>query len=388
MPLLDSRSHSQTQAALEIETADWQFLRKHKRPVDAPNAPSIRTVDLFAGCGGTALGAEEACRELGFNCEVAFALDTEKAARQVYTANFPNANFVLGDVKDYLLPVDSGELSRKEIELRKKVGAVDLLVGGPPCQGHSDLNNYTRRNDKKNSLYSYMGRAAKVLQPNHIIIENVQGLPHDRSGVLNTTLDALHSEGYKTTMGLIDVSKIGVPQKRRRFVVLASRTRVPPKIDEIIERNFCSPRDVAWAIADLKDLISQSIVDTPSRPSADNMKRIEYLFTNDLYDLPNEQRPPCHRDKKQTYTSVYGRMRWDRPSQTLTSGFYSMCMGRYVHPERHRTITAHEAARLQFFPDYFKFEDAMSRTALARLIGNAVPSKLAYVLVKEMLSEH
>lgn len=97
-----------------------------------------------------------------------------------------------------------------------------------------------------------------------------------------------------------------------------------------------------------------TLMDMPSKPSKDNLKRIDYLFENNIYDLPNEQRPPCHQKGNHTYKSIYGRLHWDEPSQTITSGFYSMCMGRYVHPQLPRTLTAHEAARLQFFPDYFR----------------------------------
>jgi DNA (cytosine-5)-methyltransferase 1 len=232
-----------------------------------------------------------------------------------------------------------------------------------------------------------MARAAKVFRPSHIIIENVQGLPHDRSGVLERTLDVLGEEGYHFSHGLVDIARLGVPQRRRRHIVLASRVGPVRDLHDIVLDAECNERDVAWAIKDLSDSTNGSIVNTPSRPSKDNHARMDYLFDNGLFELPNEQRPPCHRDKKQTYTSVYGRMRWDRPSQTITSGFFSMCMGRYVHPERRRTITAHEAARLQFFPDYFKFESAKSRTALARIIGNAVPMKLSYVLARELLVE-
>jgi DNA (cytosine-5)-methyltransferase 1 len=110
-------------------------------------------------------------------------------------------------------------------------------------------------------------------------------------------------------------------------------------------------------------------------PQSQTEKRINFLFDNQLYELPNEQRPPCHRDKAHSYDTVYGRLRWDRPAQTITSGFYCMCMGRYVHPEQRRTLTGHEAARLQFFPDFFDFSPAKSRTKLAEIIGNAVPPK-------------
>ncbi len=383
--LLNGESHGASTEA-EIAGSDQAFLRQTEPPAPLPSqARSVRTVDLFAGCGGTALGVQEACRSLGLETSVRWAIDFEAAACRVFASNFPEAEVVHGDVTEFLAAPETPNLTKIERSLQEKVGAVDLLIGGPPCQGHSDLNNFSRRNDIKNSLYLYMARAAEVFRPTHILIENVQGLPHDRTGVLERTLSSLKKCGYHTSHGLVDVSKLGVPQRRRRHIVLASRSKPVPAVDSLVSGYFCPPRNLDWAIGDLEDIRSGSIVDIPSTPSKDNRARIDYLFNNGLYDLPNEERPPCHRDKEQTYNSVYGRLRWDAPAQTITSGFYSMCMGRYVHPSRRRTLTAHEAARLQFFPDFFRFEAAGSRTALAKMIGNAVPMKLSYALVRELL---
>ena len=109
-----------------------------------------------------------------------------------------------------------------------------------------------------------------------------------------------------------------------------------------------------------------------------------FLHKNDLYDLPNRLRPKCHRSGT-TYKAAYGRLKWDEPANTITSGFGSPGQGRYVHPSNIRTLTPHEAARLQFFPDYFDFGDE-TKTSLARMIGNAVPSKLSYIFCMEILS--
>ncbi len=111
-------------------------------------------------------------------------------------------------------------------------------------------------------------------------------------------------------------------------------------------------RTVEWAIGDLEDVEPVAAFDRPSTPSPENRERIDKLFDEDIHDLDNDDRPPCHRDKKHTYRSMYGRLWWDQPAQTITTGFGSMGQGRYVHPTRRRTITPHEAARLQTIPDY------------------------------------
>lgn len=140
-----------------------------------------------------------------------------------------------------------------------------------------------------------------------------------------------------------------------------------------------------WAIEDLADRGPESLVDTPAASAPQTRRRIERLFAEDLYDLPNEDRPPCHSGGGHSYGSIYGRLRWDQPAQTITTGFYSMCMGRNVHPSQRRTITAHEAARLQGLPDWFDMRAVGKRGELARLIGNAVPPQLAYSAVLEFV---
>ena len=136
-------------------------------------------------------------------------------------------------------------------------------------------------------------------------------------------------------------------------------------------------RSIGWAIRDLETQVGGTPFDSGAAVSPDNRRRIAWLFDNKEYDLPNPQRPVCHHSKH-SYGSMYGRLRWSEPAQTLTTGFGSMGQGRYVHPSRRRTLTPHEAARVQTFPDYFDF-GATSRTPLARMIGNAVPPLLNIV---------
>lgn len=112
-----------------------------------------------------------------------------------------------------------------------------------------------------------------------------------------------------------------------------------------------------------------------SRQLATNLARMRYLLEHDLYDLPNSERPECHRDAH-SYKSMYGRLKWAEPAQTITSGFGSIGQGRYMHPTQMRALTAHEAARIQGFPDYFDFSAVTKRSELATMIGNAVPPAL------------
>lgn len=377
------------QGLVEIKGDDKAFLATKIRPAfeEIKGSGNISLVDLFCGAGGITLGILEAARSLNKKVNIELAVDIDEKALNVYIDNFPNANATLSDVLSIFESEINAPLNPIEKKLRDRIVDLDFLVGGPPCQGHSDLNNFSRRKDHKNGLYFVMARAAKIFQPNFIIIENVPGAKHDKNNVFSNTANELEMLGYKVSFETINLFDIGVPQKRKRLILVASKDKLI-KLDEIVSAYKTTPKSLQWAIHDLMHLDSQDLLmDTPSRPSKDNMSRIEYLFENKLFDLPNEQRPPCHQKGNHTYKSIYGRMKWEEPSQTITSGFYSMCMGRYVHPQLPRTLTAHEAARLQFFPDYFSFKQAKTRTSLATIIGNAVPPKLSFVLVHGILNQ-
>ena len=371
-------------SSLEMGGDDHEYLRRRAAPTTPSGGREIRVADLFSGVGGISLGVREACTELGLRFRPVLAMDVDPEALACFVDNFAPSTALGTPIEELLSPFGAGALTGDESSLRDAVGPVDVLVGGPPCQGHSDLNNSTRRSDPKNALYLYMARAAEVLSPEHVLIENVVGALRDKQGVVQVTRQALESIGYRTSLGIVDLDRIGVPQTRRRAILLASKT-CDVSVAELTHKWRTERRDLRWAISDIEDDGGESILDEPSKPSTANRARIEYLFANNLYDLPDSERPPCHRGGGHSYKSVYGRLRWDQPAQTITRGFYSTCMGRYVHPSSRRTLTAHEAARIQFFPDFFRFDGAGSRTTLARLIGNAVPPKLGFVTAHELL---
>jgi DNA (cytosine-5)-methyltransferase 1 len=344
----------------------------------------LRVVDLFSGCGGLTLGAQEAAHALGKRFLPTLAIDFEKAAAAVYAKNFPKAEVRVDDVANTFDSPVGSKLSRSERLTAELVGETNVLVGGPPCQGHSDLNNRTRRMDPKNELYFSMVRAAEVLKPNHVLIENVPGAANDKSKVVQRSANMLQELGYNVDFGVVDASRLGVPQKRKRLLLLASLT-AQPLITKIEENYLRDRRTLRWAIEDLHNQTSDNILDESAKSAEDTRERINYLFDNDLYDLPDEMRPPCHRTKAHTYRSIYGRLNWDEPTQTITTGFFSMCMGRYVHPVSRRTLTAREASRIQYFPQSFDFSGVTKRSDLARMIGNAVPSRLALAAILELL---
>jgi DNA (cytosine-5)-methyltransferase 1 len=348
-------------------------------------------VDLFSGCGGLTLGLAQACFNTDVALEIALAVDFEASATAVYQDNFPAAERVVTDSIESLFDRSlTGPLTEDERQLAAAVGQVDVLVGGPPCQGHSNLNNHTRRNDPKNDLYSYMARAAKAFSPQIVLIENVPAVLHDKFGnanVVQTVKDALVGLGFQVDDQVVQLKLLGVAQTRKRHILLATKVGLPsPKeVFDSLKLHPSASHDLRWAIGDLEN-VSPVGWDKPPVPNAINLERMAYLESEQLLDLPNEKRPKCHQGEH-SYKSMYGRLSWDAPAQTLTSGFGSIGQGRYMHPSKLRALTAHEAARIQGFPDYFSFESIEGRGRRATMIGNAVPPQLACRILGTLISQ-
>lgn len=356
-------------------------------PPNSPETgPTLRVVDLFAGCGGLSVGIQAAAQALNGRFESVFASDIDEGALQVYSANLSPKHTCSKPIEETFNNDLRAALGLEEMRLKDQCGDVDFLIGGPPCQGHSDLNNHTRRNDPRNELYAVMGRAATVLKPKFIIIENVLGVRHSSTEVVQKTIKHLSSLGYQTASLMLNAANYGVAQNRKRHFTLAMYGN--PRILNATLMGLVRPvRPVMWAIDDIMDEaeLEASVFTSAATHSSLNKERINYLFDNKLYELPDSERPDCHRLKPHAYNSVYGRMRPDAQAPTITSGFGSTGQGRFVHPFRRRTITPHEAARIQFFPDWFLFHD-LGRRQLQKYIGNAVPPKLGYALALGLLN--
>ena len=377
---LQSKRSLGTDLAGEYDLA-W-LTSKTAPPEVSSSRGSLRVADLFSGCGGLSVGLREACRALNVSAEFAFASDFNDAALDVYCKNFRPHLSASGPLEQVVDGKVGARRTKSELDLMSKVGRLDFVIAGPPCQGHSDLNNHTRREDPKNQLVIRVARFVELFRPQHILIENVQGIRHDKLGSLGRAMEVLARLGYRMEDRVVSADRLGTPQARKRFFLLASLSEVQGL--DLVESEIEQPRSLGWAINDLLDNELDTAFDSSAVHSAVNRKRIDYLFDHQLFELPNSERPPCHRDREHSYTGVYGRMRWDRPGPTITTGFGSAGQGRFVHPLHRRTLTPHEAARVQFFPDFFDFGDR-GRRQYQELIGNAVPSKLAYAIVLNQL---
>lgn len=386
---------SRSSYPLESSTGDhlgdwWRCFLQGKTIVPEVERGIVRGLDLFCGPGGLASGFSQACRELGYRFESQAAIDDDAGAVDVYATNHDTLRRITKSVRSLIdfqvrgIGETAKFLYDPEIiddVASELVGEVDVVLAGPPCQGHSNLNNHTRRTDRRNELYLTVPAFAIATGASMVIIENVPAVIHDRQQVVATTKALLEEAGYSVELGRSFADRLGWPQTRQRFFLLARKDSAPLPIEQVTADLTTETRNIWWAIGDIEDEAIDGKLIQPLEYSEENLRRIDWLFDNDAYNLPNSERPECHQDGT-TYNSVYGRLDKDKPAPTITTGFFTPGRGRYIHPTRRRTLNAHEAARIQGFPDSYNFHPhsgvTSSKAQLGKWIGDAVPMPLGY----------
>ncbi|MCO8144842.1 DNA cytosine methyltransferase [Rhodovulum tesquicola] len=380
----------------------WQGFLRGSHKWDDPARPPLQVIDLFCGSGGFGLGAALAASCFGQRAVFQAIADADAPAMDVYARSLPVRSKIsesLATIVDYSVdrvgpdPVFDYPPELLHSALAAEVGSTDLLIAGPPCQGHSNLNNHTRRNDPRNDLFVATAAIVVALGARAVVIENVPGVLRSHSDVVDLARRLLLSEGYAVADRVLRMDELGGWQTRARYFMVAILDGAQEELESIL--NGVSgrktdmilakqaPQDVLWAIGDLVDNAGNSTFETSPVQGPENARRIDFLFDEDLHDLPNSERPDCHRDGT-TYTSVYGRMHADKPAPTITTGIGTPGQGRFIHPSRRRLITPHEAARIQCFPDGYGFctvDEEQPRKALAKWIGDAVPPYLGMSVV-------
>lgn len=341
-------------------------------------APStaFTAVDLFCGAGGFALGLERA----GF--DVLLAVDSWQLAVDSYAQNFAHP----------VLCADLSAMAGRDILRRAgvKKGEVDLVVGGPPCQGFS-IQRIGPDHDLRNSLVLEYARLLREISPRLFVMENVPGLMGKRgSELFEAFLSSVAEAGFDTEAHVVNAADYGAPQLRRRVVVLGWRRNDTERFQ--LPEPLTAPEHyvtVEQAIGDLpqppppetskpKDPLHRQ-----TRLSDLNKERLRHIPPGGgMEDLPVRLRVDCHKAgaDKIGHRYVYGRLAPDRPAGTITARFDSFTRGRFAHPFEDRNITLREGARLQTFPDTFRFSG--NQEDIAAQIGNAVPPVLAEALAR------
>lgn len=351
----------------------------------------LTVVDLFCGAGGFANGVVQLARENGHDVLFRAVADIDARATEVYSANHQVQRALTQSVYQLVRYKIHGHGAEAEFTAQPRLaptlrlGEIDLIVAGPPCQGHSNLNNFTRNTDDRNSYYLTAIAFAVAAEARAVVVENVMSVKHDSRGVVAAAAALLTQAGYRWTAGILDAAEMGWPQTRRRHFLVARREDPPISLDEIVTGLRAPPASVSCALEPLVERAAAAepgdTLNAPARMTDVTRMRINHLFDNDIYDLPNVLRPECHRNGH-TYGACYGRMHPDKPAPTITTHFTTPGTGRFIHPTQRRTITPAEAARLQGFPDDYRWQPPgptrLRKSELCKWIGDAVPMPLGY----------
>jgi DNA (cytosine-5)-methyltransferase 1 len=329
---------------------------------------SLSAVDLFCGAGGLTVGL----RRAGF--AVLGAIDIEPVAIRAYRLNHSETTVWEGDISR----LDPAEMRRL---LGLRPGELDLLAGCPPCQGFSNmrtLNGSQRVADSRNRLVMQIARYAAEFRPRAVMLENVPGLAADwRSSRLR---GALRKLGYRVCDATLDTAAFGVPQHRRRYVLVAQRTGAPRLATA--DSQVTTVRDAIGALP-TAGASGDRLHDHGEHRGSKVRKLIAAVPHNggSRGDLDDTWQLPCHK-RTDGFHDVYGRMSWDDTAPTITGGCINPSKGRFLHPSADRAITLREAALLQTFPVDYKLPlnemAGCGKYAMAELIGNALPPEFVY----------
>jgi DNA (cytosine-5)-methyltransferase 1 len=335
----------------------------------------IACVDLFCGAGGLTHG---------FMLEglpVVAGIDLDPACRFPYEANNGQARFVERDISKVTID-----------EIKSLFGDADLkiLAGCAPCQPFSTYAHRYESDGEEGrwGLLYHFARLAEGVIPDVITMENVPTV--EKHKVFHDFKASLEKLGYEVWAKVVDSSRYGVPQMRRRMVLLASRHGAIEMIDATHEK----PKTVKQAIGRLRHLSAgeaapRDKLHVTSTLSETNLERIKVSRPGGTWrDWPKHLVAECHRaESGRTYPGVYGRMEWDKPAPTMTTQCYGFGNGRFGHPEQDRAISLREAAILQSFPRKYAFipkGGEVSFKVLGRLIGNAVPVDLGRAIARSI----
>lgn len=356
-------------------------------------------IDLFAGAGGLSKGLELA----GFSVKLAVDLDESSAV--TYQYNHPKTKFIKSDIEN----IPSRKLL-KEIGLN--CGELDLLAGGPPCQGFSLSNTKTRdiSNPNNHLVFEFIKKSLEI-KPKWILIENVAGLSSFENGSIRDKVIQLFAEiGYSVKCAVLNAINFGVPQNRKRVFFIGNRAGADLDfLDEMIEKGEENPLTIRDAIGDLPVLENGSVADEMcykrGRPNAYQkfmrinsngtvknnrvtknselvIERYKFIEPGENWSAVLKKMPDLllnYKDIKNCHSGIYRRLVWNKPSAAITNFRKSMM----IHPDQDRGLSVREAARIQSFPDDYIFFGSLG--SQQQQVANAVPPLLAEAIGKQII---
>lgn len=347
----------------------------------------LKVIDLFAGVGGLSLGFEKC----GFDVILANEYDSSIAI--AYQRNHRKTHMIVADITQLNLNDTFG----------KYVNDIDVIIGGPPCQGFSQKGKRKSINDKRNFLFKYYVEVVNLVKPKYFVMENVPNLLTTENGYFKKEIEELFNTiGYKLNMGVLNASNYGIPQNRRRAIIIGKYGQAAPSLPKPQNKKV-----TIWdAIGDLAFLNSgegteqQKYRNYPqseygrklrgncnilynhvaTKHSDIALKRLEMIPPN-----AGKEVLPKNQLTKSIYSGTWTRMRKDETSVTITTRFDTPSSGKFTHPYLNRAITVREAARIQSFPDDFIFIG--NKGSKMKQVGNAVPPLLAEAIADVIMSD-
>ena len=344
-------------------------------------------IDLFAGVGGLSLGFEME----GF--DILLANEFDQSIATAYKENHKSTNVVVGDITSLDLSKVFGEYVNK----------IDVVIGGPPCQGFSQKGKRKTINDERNFLFKHYVEVVKFVKPKYFVMENVPNLLTAEKGFfLNEIKGLFKGYGYSIRYGILNAADYGVPQNRRRAIIIGKYLATPPELPLP-----CKQKVTIWdAISDLAYLESgegefeQEYRNSPKSDYEKKMRKGSKILYNHMATKhsalalerlssipPNAGKEvlPKEHITKSVYSGTWSRMKQNDVAVTITTRFDTPSSGKFTHPFLNRAITVREAARLQSFPDTFKFIG--SKMSQMKQVGNAVPPLLARKIARVIMHD-
>lgn len=340
----------------------------------------FRAVDFFCGAGGLTHGL------LSAGISVLAGIDNDASCKETFEKNNKGAVFLAKDIEKYI-----PEKLMHDLHIKRKDDYM-IFTGCAPCQFWSIMRTHRKKSEQTKNLILDFQKFVEYFLPGFVLIENVPGISSKKDSPLGNFLAALTKLGYSIAHDVTDMSLYGVPQKRRRFTLLASRViniSLPKKTGETltvrhvlgIKNGF--PRINAGAKDNTKFMhtaagLNQKNLDRLHMTPHDGGDRSSWQHRKD-YQLA------CYASGEKKFYDTYSRMWWDRPSPTITTKFFNISNGRFAHPNENRALSLREGATLQTFPKDYEFI-GKSITSIAKMIGNAVPPKFAAILGKHIVA--
>jgi DNA (cytosine-5)-methyltransferase 1 len=339
----------------------------------------LKAIDFFSGAGGLTNGLMAA------GISVLAGIDNDGSCKETFEKNNKGAIFLTKDITKY-----TPENLKRDLNI--KINDDDMIFAGcAPCQFWSIIRTSKEKSKKTKNLILDFQKFVEYFRPGFVVVENVPGISSKKDSPMGNFITALKSFGYDITHDVTDMSLYGIPQKRRRFTLLASRVAkisLPKAAGKkiTVEDVLGVKNGFSKIEAGTKD--KTKFLHTAANLSKKNLERLNMTPKNggDRSNWQNKKKYqlPCYAFGEKKFYDTYGRMWWNRPSPTITTKFFSVSNGRFAHPEENRAISLREGATLQTFPKNYEFVGT-SIASVAKMIGNAVPPKFAKIIGEQII---